>query len=73
MKKQQSLKHSIILQTLAVRHGKTTQEITDEMEKALNAAWNTRDPAIQSLQKELFPQGKPTTEEFINTIATYMK
>lgn len=50
-------------------HGISEQFIRDEMQKALDAAWNTTDEKTLKRQRELFPDGKPTLEKFIQKIA----
>jgi len=73
MKKFQKLKNSAAVRIIASKHGKTAEEISREMEKALEAAWMTEDPAMKELQEKLFPEGKPSAEEFIRTMASYIK
>lgn len=72
MKKIQKLKNSAAVQIIAAKHGKTTEEISKEMEEALEAAWMTEDSAMKKLQEKLFPEGKPSAEDFINTMAAYI-
>ena len=73
MKKFQKLKNSAAVRIIASKHGKTAEEISREMEKALEAAWMTEDPAMKELQEKLFPEGKPSAAEFIRTVAAYIK
>jgi len=40
-----------------------------EMLAAIDAAWSNPDPMIQARQRQLFPNGKPTIEEFIRVMA----
>ena len=49
----------------ARRTGKTPKQCLADMQEAIDAAWETTDPAAQAYQKQLFPAGKPTVEEFI--------
>lgn len=53
----------------AKQHGVSEQHVRDEMQKAIDAAWNTDDEQALKRQKELFPNGKPTVEEFIAVIS----
>lgn len=41
------------------------------MQEAIDAAWANPEGAV--LRTLLFPQGKPTVEEFIKTVAEYIK
>lgn len=47
----------------------STPEAYDEMQKAIDAAWDTKDELALKRQKELFPNGKPTVEEFIAVVS----
>lgn len=44
-----------------------------EMQQAIDVAWATADPDAQAYQKQLFPGGKPTVEEFIAVLGTRLK
>ena len=39
------------------------------MQEALDEAWATADPAAKQRQQQLFPDGKPSLEQFIVTLA----
>lgn len=47
--------------------------VLDEMQKALDAAWESKEPEAMKKQQELFPSGKPSVEEFIKRIAELSK
>ena len=53
----------------AKNNGVSEQHVREEMQKALDAAWNTTDEAAMKRQKELFPNGKPTLDEFIQKVS----
>lgn len=45
--------------------------IRHQMQKALDAAW--RNPEGTEARQELFPDGKPTPEQFIKVVAEEIK
>lgn len=45
--------------------------IRHQMKKALDAAW--RNPDGAEVRQKLFPDGKPSPEEFIRVIANHIK
>ena len=53
----------------AKNNGVSEQHVRDEMQKALDAAWSTTDEEALKRQRELFPDGKPTLEEFIRKVS----
>lgn len=63
MKPQKAIKKT------AINNGVTEQYVRDEMQKALDAAWNTTDEKALKRQQELFPNGKPTLDEFIKKVS----
>ena len=44
-----------------------------EMQKAIDAAWTSNEPECRLWQEKLFPNGKPSVEEFVATIAQYAR
>lgn len=54
-------------------HGTLTKEVRDEMQNAIDTAWSSFDETVIQKQRLLFPNGKPTVEEFIATISKYVK
>lgn len=58
---------------IASEHGTTPTEVIKEMQIVLDAAWNNPDAAARQKQRELFPKGKPTVEEFIRKISELAK
>ena len=61
-----------ILDQVASKYGITIFEAIADMQKVINEAWTGFDEATLKKQKELFPHGKPTPDEFIRTIANEM-
>ena len=62
-----------ILEQITVQHSVSITEVVREIQIAVDDAWNNTDPAIQARQRELFPNGKPSVEEFIRVIAEQAK
>lgn len=58
-----------VIKKTAKNNGVSEQHVRVEMQKALDAAWNTTDEAAMKRQKELFPNGKPTLDEFIQKVS----
>ena len=44
-----------------------------EMKKAINYAWENPTKEQKMFQEKYFPNGKPTVEEFIQTIANLVR
>lgn len=63
MKPQKAIKKT------AKNNGVSEQHVREEMQKALDEAWNTTDEEALRYQKEMFPNGKPTIEEFIKKVS----
>ena len=59
-------------QNLLVMNGTTAAEVEFKMQEAIDEAWNSFDATILAVQKELFPKGKPTIEEFICKVTEKM-
>lgn len=53
----------------AKQYSVSEQHVREEMQKAIDAAWNTKDETALKRQKELFPNGKPTVEEFVTELS----
>jgi len=68
MKSNQNLPGGIFEQ-IATQHGVSVTEVIREIQIAVDAAWNNPDPAIRAKQRQLFPNGKPSVEEFIRVMA----
>ena len=62
-----------IFDAVASYNGITSDELRAEINNIINYAWHSEDLKIKAHQNNLFPAGKPTPEEFIQTIAIYLK
>jgi len=56
---------SQLLEQIAKQYGVSVFEVKTDMQKALDEAWNITDEKIKAEQVKLFPNGKPSLEEFI--------
>jgi len=45
------------------------KQIEREMQAALDIAWNSADSVITAKQRQLFPNGKPSVEEFLRVMS----
>ena len=68
MRKRQN-KPSKLIKQIAAQHGDSVDEVVRDLLAAIDAAWDNPDPAARAKQRQLFPGGKPTVEEFINVTA----
>lgn len=57
----------------ADHYGVSEAEVRQEMQIALDMAWESTDPEVKRMQAELFPEGKPTLEQFIVALADLAK
>lgn len=55
-----------IIQEVAERYGVTTDEVRREMQAALDATWAGQGGSERDV---MFPNGKPSLEEFVTTLA----
>lgn len=53
--------------------GETPEDVRREIQACIDEAWDADDLAAMVLQRELFPDGKPTPEQFIATVARHIK
>lgn len=58
-----------VIVALALREGIPSEEVRKRMQESIDAAWDSQDPDGQAYQRQLFPAGKPTLEEFIVRMA----
>jgi len=58
-----------VFEQIAEQYGVSVGEVVRGIQIAVDEAWNNPDPAIRARQRELFPNGKPSVEEFIRKIA----
>ncbi len=68
-----TMKGRSVIRRTAGHFGQSEQQIRKDMQEALDAAWGTDDPAAKELQGKLFPDGKPTLEQFIVTLGRHIK
>ncbi|MGI6152192.1 MAG: sporulation initiation factor Spo0A C-terminal domain-containing protein [Christensenellales bacterium] len=54
---------------VAKEYGVLPDELREEMQETIDASWNNDDENIARVQRRLFPNGKPTVEEFIKVMA----
>jgi len=54
-----------LFEKIAVQFGVSTDEVVREMQAAIDTAWENSDPAVREMQRQMFPTGKPSIEEFI--------
>ena len=66
-------KFSKIIKETANEHQVTPKKVVNEIQKTIELTWSNPDPKIKAAQQKLFPNGKPSVEEFIRTIATHAK
>ena len=68
-----TMKGKAAIRGTADHFGEAPEDVRREIQAAIDAAWDTEDPAAITLQRELFPYGKPTPEQFIATVAKHLK
>lgn len=68
-----TMKGKAAIRGTADHFGEAPEDVRREIQAAIDAAWDTEDPAAMTLQRELFPDGKPTPEQFIATVAKHLK
>lgn len=51
----------------------TYREWNMEMQRAIDAAWNTKNPDAIAFQNRYFPEGKPTVELFLKRMTEYAR
>lgn len=68
-----NIKGKAVIRRTAQHYDMPTAEVRAEIQKCLDDAWNTDDPAVKQAQEKLFPEGKPTMEEFICRVAAAIK
>lgn len=70
MKLHENLRAKAAIRKTARTFGSTTAQSRAEMQAAIDAAWQTEDPAARAYWARLFPDGrKPTVEAFICRLA----
>ena len=59
----------LILQGIADKNGVSLERVKQDIQEAINDAWDNPDPVIRARQRELFPNGKPSIAEFIHKMS----
>ena len=62
-------KFSSAIKKIAKREDIAPELVYAEMETAINIGYNNLDPSVQSYWQKMFPNGKPTPEEFVEAMA----
>ena len=62
-----------LMKKIAAQHGVSVNEVMREMQDLIDATWGNPDPAAKKKQRELFPNGKPSIEEFIRVVVKQVK
>ena len=62
-----------LLKKIAAKHGVSVGDVVREMQDIIDATWDNPDPAAKKKQRELFPNGKPSIEEFIRAVTKHIK
>jgi len=62
-----------IIKTIAAQENSTSENVNEEIQKAIDIAWSSENQQEIENQKKLFPNGKPTVEEFLLTIHDAIK
>jgi len=62
-----------IFEQIAAQYGVSAGEVVRDIQAAVDDAWDNPDPAIRARQRQLFPSGKPTVEDFIRIMADEVK
>lgn len=61
------------IRKVARHHGKSEKVVRRELGQIIDAAWASGDPEAKLMQSRLFPNGKPTPEEFIVVVCRYLR
>ena len=62
-----------LLKKIAAQHGVSVDGVVREMQDLIDATWDNPDPTARKKQRALFPNGKPSIEEFICVVAKQIK
>lgn len=73
MKLLRMIKTKAAIRKTAAHFNETPENIRREMCDVINTAWLSEDPEIKAFQNSLFPNKKPTPEEFIAVISNIIR
>ena len=62
-----------LLEQIAAQNGVSVDDVAREMQSTIDATWNNPDPTARESQRKLFPNGKPSIDEFILVVARQIK
>ena len=62
-----------LFKKVAAQHSVSVDAVVREMQEAIDLTWDNPDPAARKKQRELFPNGKPSIEEFIRVMTKQIK
>ena len=62
-----------IFKEVAQKTNSTDKAVKSDIQEAIDAAWNSKDPSVKAFQRRLFPNGKPTPEEFILVMGNVLR
>ena len=62
-----------IIKTIAAQENSTSENVNEEIQKAIDIAWASKNKQEIENQKKLFPNGKPTVAEFLIAIHDAIK
>ena len=68
---QRKRKVSAAIRKIARQNRTSAEDVRREIQAAIDAAWSTDSPDTAAFQANLFPEGKPTPEVFIERISRY--
>ena len=62
-----------LFKKIAAQHGVSVDEVVREMQDTIDVTWNNPEPTARKKQDALFPNGKPSIEEFIRVVTKQIK
>ena len=64
-------KYDEMIKEIADKRGITADEVRQQIEIAINMAWESKDPNVIKFQQKLFKNGKPHLNEFLDALSNY--
>jgi len=55
-----------LIEKVAAKNAISKEEVLREIQSTIDLAWNHDDPSIRARQQALFPNGKPSIDEFLS-------